>query len=125
MPRFSLMSLLIVMTVVAVLSAVLLAMPDWVAIPAAMLLIVGIPPMLIVAIIRGGRDLRAFAIGGLYPAALLSILMLPAFFQSQSVLNDRNGEPVKWGLALAVVAGGFIGALCFGLGRYLDRRRRG
>lgn len=125
MPRFSLMSLLIVMTVVAVLSAVLLAMPDWVAIPAAMLLIVGIPPMLIVAIIRGGRDLRAFAIGGLYPAALLSILMLPAFFQSQSVLNDRNGEPVKWGLALVVIAGGFIGALCFGLGRYLDRRRRG
>jgi hypothetical protein len=69
-PRFSLRTLLVFTVVFAVGCALLFSLPNVVAVPGLILVIVALPAVLTAGVMYGGRLWRAFCVGALFPAGL-------------------------------------------------------
>jgi len=102
--QFGLLHLLVLTAVVAVLCALIFAVPDWLSVIAALCLMVLLPMLITVAIIYGQEYQRTFSIGGLFPAGALLLLVLQIFMFGRGLPFAFDGEvrPFVW-ITLLVV----------------------
>jgi hypothetical protein len=102
--QFGLLHMLVLTAVVAVLCALIFAVPDWLSVIAAFCLMVLLPMLLTVGIIYGRGYQRTFSIGGLFPAGALLFLVLQVFMFGRGVPFAFDGDvrPFVW-ITLLVV----------------------
>ena len=105
--QYSLRTMFIVMTVLAVALSGIFAGPPWLSILTGLFLGVAAPMVLTVALIYGRGYVRTFSIGGLFPAGLSLIGLLPVLndpFYYMRDFADRNypDAPVYVGIWVLV-----------------------
>lgn len=126
--QFSLRTVLLVVTVVAILCAVLFGLPDEIGGPVAFLMTLLTPTALLVAAIAGRGNMRAFSAAALVPAAWLALMycqnldflewydlpeslpeVWPFVVDNWQQMVDSAGQS-KFGLVFVWGAGIFFGA---------------
>jgi hypothetical protein len=132
--QFSLRSLLW-FTVIMSVNAYLLAPRTIVPLPLLLLISVALPPMLLLGVLHGTSNQRAFCLGALFPGAatalFTSILITfavawngPAVPDPWYNLYDELGQKYPWHLRASLAATSLIGFACLGLRWLLERQRR-
>jgi len=124
--QFSLHSAFVVMTLAAVGCALVLRIPDIVAIPVVLFLTVALMPVMITVMIYGSSYQRTFAIGAIFPPGLLLLTVLPITQLFADFWPDwaRGPDSVRFrvtigGFWIASVAMGF---LCVATRRLVEKR---
>jgi len=87
--QYSLRSMFVVTTAAAIGLSLVVASPDWLLVLLSAILALAIPMVLTVALIYGRGRLRTFAIGALFPAGAVVVIMFtegPPFFGMRSAL---------------------------------------
>ena len=77
--RFSLLTIFIVMTALAIFLAGLFGLPEWLVPLTAVFFALSAPMVLTIVLIYGRGDSRTFCIGALFPAGVLLFSLVPAF----------------------------------------------
>lgn len=99
--QFTLQTMLIVTTVLAVACSLLFATTGAVRIVSGVCLLIFFPAVLTTVLVYGRGYQRTFCIGALFPAgaALMSFQYLFAYF---SMIGGRGGDPEDFGLAVFI-----------------------
>ncbi|HVX60728.1 MAG TPA: hypothetical protein VHC19_09000 [Pirellulales bacterium] len=119
--RFRLKTLFLVTFLVALVCAVLFALPDWLSLLLLATLAMLTPGAVVSAIIYGRKAVRAFAIGCLAAGGWSLWIITPMFFYI--VLADSAGEVVGQALFVKIAFVGFYavlgvsGLVCIGVRR--------
>ncbi|MEZ6072970.1 MAG: hypothetical protein R3C10_22570 [Pirellulales bacterium] len=119
-PQFSLRHMVIAMAGTSVAFAILLAFPETLASLVILLAFALTTVGFICGIIYGRKDVRAFCIGGLFMATMVTV---PAFFVFFAAIVDgpRRLEQAAPGMRLALVIGAISAPVA---GRSCDRHAR-
>jgi hypothetical protein len=112
--QYSLRTMFIVMTVVAVVLSGVFAGPGWFSLLTGLVLAVLAPMVLTVAIIYGRSHLRTFCIGALFPAGVVFIAVVPLLFDLTYFIAQRprrivgaSGE-TGWFVGVSIVVAGAV-----------------
>jgi len=128
--QFSLRTLLLLVTAVAVACAAVFQMPGVVAIPLLLFFTAALVPVLVTVIIYGSSYERTFAIGAIFPPALLLSGFTPlggVFYGFMGRGGDGLGSESIWVRVVIVgiwVASVVMGFLCVATRRLLEDQRR-
>jgi hypothetical protein len=111
--QYSLRTMFIVMTVLAVALSGIYAGPPWASILTGLALGLLAPMVLTIGIIYGRGYTRTFCIGGLFPAGVILIALIPAYvdFVPDGVVRPSYppSDETPWRVALTIfVAGAMI-----------------
>jgi hypothetical protein len=94
--RFSLRIVFLGVVAAAVGCALLFSTPNYIAVPALLFVVVVLPALLTAGVIFGGRGLRAFCIGALFPTGLM--LYATGWLLGLSLIEGptRLDDPSDW-----------------------------
>jgi hypothetical protein len=115
--QYSLRTMFIVMTVVAVALSGILAGPRWLTVLTAVLLDVMTPMLLTIGLIYGRGYLRTFCIGGLFPTGAMVIALGLEFVSYRSInVWEITGPAGEFGLSVGVfILAAYVVTIAFGL----------
>ncbi len=116
--QFSLRTMLVLTTVLAVVLSGLFAGPAWLTYVTAMALAIAMPMALTVTLIYGRGNVRTFCIGALFPAGALATAFGPGLFFSYYVwafLETLEDEGAARFIVGSVVGIALVVILVFGL----------
>ena len=124
-PQFSLFSMFVVTTAVAAVCSLVFSMPAVVAVPLLVLFSVTLAAVLITVVIYGRSYQRTFCIGAVVP---FGVLLLSLGFGGIVIVMDGPGPRgdgfwCRLGLVGVWVSSIFVGAICVGVRRLVEKRR--
>ena len=109
--QYSLRTMFIVMTVLAVALSGIFAGPEWLSMLTALFLALATPIVLTIALIYGGGYLRTFCIGALFPAGLILFSLGPGLsypFFGMGRFGGSPGGEVGLYVAIFVLVAGIV-----------------
>ena len=114
--QYSLRTMFIVMTALAVVLSGIYAGPPWVSILTGLALGLLAPMVLTIGIIYGRGYARTFCIGALFPAALILIALTPGYIDFPRVIGwedyyrtyRSSDEILPWRVALSIFVAGVM-----------------
>jgi hypothetical protein len=113
--QYSLRSMLILTTGVAVALSLLVAGPVWLAMLSAAFLALAIPMALTIFLVYGRGALRTFSIGALFPAGVMLFTFVPRFSYGLGLGVFSRGDAEERLAAIIFTIGGCLVSTAFGL----------
>ena len=114
---------------VAVLCSVVFAMPYWAAVPLMLLSTLALPGVSVVLLTHGGPNLRAFAIGAIFPACAVFVIGAGCLVAAVSsglsgtLVEEDSMNPVRILLLGGLLATILCGLLSLGVDLAIGRGR--
>jgi len=90
--QFSLRAMLALTALVAVASAVLFTMPDYLAVPIIIVSTIALPALLTAALVYGNSWQRSFCVGAMFPAGMMFFCTLVVVMYCLDVDFENPGE---------------------------------
>jgi hypothetical protein len=129
--QYSLRTLLLITTLVAIVCSLLIASPSWVRALSILCLIPTIPAVLTIVLVYGRGYMRTFCIGALFPSVWITISFGWIFFRfSMDVMSmDGNtlsqlGEPLTATLVVSIALSLVVGLIAIGTRWWIELPQR-